>query len=87
MITFGLLTVLTSQLLHLVYNYLVTDLIVIRIRRNMLRPTLGPSAESFVQNPLNAAFIGKGSVIDICGFSSIAYVQQNSMYWSSVNSL
>ena len=29
----------------------------------MLRPTLGPSAESFVQNPLNAAFIGKGSVI------------------------
>ena len=39
----------------------------------MLRPTLGPSAESFVQNPLNAAFTGKGSVTDICGFSCIAY--------------
>ena len=66
-----------SQHLHLVYDYLVTDLIVIRIRRNMLRPTLGPSAESFVQNPLNVTFIGKGSVTDICGVPCIIYCKIN----------
>ena len=43
----------------------VADLIVIRIRRNMLRPTLRSSAESFVQKLLDATLIEKGSNTDI----------------------
>ena len=51
--------------LHFDQGYLVDDLIVIRIRRNMLRPTLRPSAESFVQKLLDATLIEKGSNTDI----------------------
>ena len=57
----------------------VADLIVIRIRRNMLRPTLRPSAESFVQNQLDVALIDKGSNTDI--WELTAQWSSNSLSW------